>query len=610
LLEFTGASLAVGPIFARELLVSPRRPRYFVLRAAYLTLFFVLVWTAWQAVYGFETINRAGDFPYFSVLIFPLLARVQLVLVLFISALFGASSISHEKDRRTLLLLIMTRLEDRTIIVEKFLGGLLHVVGLMFAALPVFMLLLLMGGLSGPQVFGALAATLGAALLANAIGVVVAAWREKTFQAVALTLMAVILWMLAVEIAAAFVDPEARFLGHPAQEWWSFLSPFRAMNDLAMGSAAGGFGFLIIAALATALLLAFASWRLRSWYPANEPITAREPEEHELKAEAAVRPPQRYREVTGNPVLWREIKTRAYGRRPILVKLGYILICGIVLWGAWSNTFGRPAPRTVVNEDGEEIVVEEATGRRSPTHFMLTTLVAASAILGLMLLNTQAVTAITSERDIKALDLLLATRITPAEFIFGKLVGILYNAKEMVLIPLGILIAAVATGLIEPSSFVYSVVVFLVFTAFATILGVHAALRYDSTKAAIGHSLGTMFLLFVGILICLFLILVSGQGRFGAQWASFLLFIVLGSIGLWVSLSADAPSNAIGLTAAILPFATFYCVVAFLVADRTGPLFAFLVATTVYSFAVAALLVPLLTEFDVATGRTTHAEGD
>ena len=602
--------MAVGPIFARELLVSPRRPRYFVLRATYLTLFFVLVWTAWQAVYGFDAVTRGGDFPYFTIMVFPLLARVQLVLVLFISALFGASSISHEKDRRTLLLLIMTRLEDRAIIVEKFLGGLLHVVGLMLAALPAFMMLLLMGGVSAAQVFGAFAATLGAALLANAIGVVIAAWREKTFQAVALTLMAVILWMLAVESGAAFVDPEGRFLGHAARDWWSFLSPFRAMNDLAVGSSAGGFGFLIMAGLAAVALLAFASWRLRAWYPSNEPITAREPEEHELRADASARPPQKYREVRGNPVLWREIRTRAYGRRPILVKLGYLLICVIVLSRTWSDTFGRPAPRVQVNEAGEEYVVQESTGRRSPTQMLLTTLVAATAILGLMLLNTQAVTAITSERDLNALDLLLATRVTPAEFVFGKILGILYNAREMVLVPLAVLIASLATGLIEPTSFIYATIVFLVFVAFAAILGVHAALRYDSTKGAIAHSLGTMFLLFVGILICLFLILVSGQGRFGAQWASFLLFIVLGSIGLWVSLSANAPSNAIGLTAAVLPFATFYCVVAFLVADRTGPLFAFLVSTAVYSFAVAALLVPLLTEFDVATGRTTHAEGD
>jgi ABC-type transport system involved in multi-copper enzyme maturation permease subunit len=600
----------VGPIFARELLVSPRRPRYFVLRAAYLTLFFVLAWTAWQSLFGFENVKRLGDFPYFSAIVFPLLARVQLVLVLFISALFGASSISHEKDRRTLLLLIMTRLKDREIIVEKFLGGLLHVMGLVLAALPAFMLLLLMGGVSGTQVLGAFAATFGAALLANAIGVVIAAWREKTFQAVALTIMAVVLWMLAVEIGAAFVDPESRFIGHPAREWWSFLSPFRAMSDLEMGSVAGGFGFLIVSAIATTLLLTFASVRLRAWYPANEPIMAREPEEHELKAEAATKPQQKYRAVKGNPVLWREIKTRAYGRKPILVKLGYLLICGIVLFQTWGATFGKPPAPVAINEDGEEIVAQETGGRRSSSHFALTTLVASTAILGLLLLNTQAVTAVTSERDINALDILLATRITPAEFVFGKLLGILHNAREMVILPLAALIAAVATGLIDPASFVYSTIVFLVFTAFAAILGVHAALRYDSTKGAIAHSLGTMFLLFVGILVCLFLILVSGNNRFGAQWASFLLFIVLGSIGLWVSLSANAPSNAIGLTAALLPFATFYCVVAFLVGDATGPLFAFLVATCVYGFAVAALLVPLLTEFDVATGRTTHAEGD
>lgn len=600
----------MGPIFARELLVSPRRPRYFVLRAAYLTLFFVLAWTAWQSLFGFENVKRLGDFPYFSAIVFPLLARVQLVLVLFISALFGASSISHEKDRRTLLLLIMTRLKDREIIVEKFLGGLLHVMGLVLAALPAFMMLLLMGGVSGTQVLGAFAATFGAALLANAIGVVIAAWREKTFQAVALTIMAVVLWMLAVEIGAAFVDPEIRFIGHPAREWWSFLSPFRAMSDLEMGSVAGGFGFLIVSAIATTLLLTFASVRLRAWYPANEPIMAREAEEHELKAEAAVKPQQKYRAVKGNPVLWREIKTRAYGRKPILVKLGYLLICGIVLFQTWNATFGKPPAPVAINEDGEEIVAQETGGRRSSSHFALTTLVASTAILGLLLLNTQAVTAVTSERDINALDILLATRITPAEFVFGKLLGILHNAREMVILPLAALIAAVATGLIDPASFVYSTIVFLVFTAFAAILGVHAALRYDSTKGAIAHSLGTMFLLFVGILVCLFLILVSGNNRFGAQWASFLLFIVLGSIGLWVSLSANAPSNAIGLTAALLPFATFYCVVAFLVGDATGPLFAFLVATCVYGFAVAALLVPLLTEFDVATGRTTHAEGD
>src|SRR5437588_10596171 len=58
------------------------------------------------------------------------------------------------------------------------------------------------------------------------------------------------------------------------------------------------------------------------------------------------------------------------------------------------------------------------------------------AVLSFLLVSAQAVTAITSERDGGALDLLLVTDLTPQEFIFGKLLGILYNTKEFLLPPL------------------------------------------------------------------------------------------------------------------------------------------------------------------------------
>ena len=54
-------------------------------------------------------------------------------------------------------------------------------------------------------------------------------------------------------------------------------------------------------------------------------------------------------------------------------------------------------------------------------------------------------TAITSERDGRALDLLLVTDLSPKEFIFGKLGGILYNTKEFLLPPL--ILAAVYAAL-------------------------------------------------------------------------------------------------------------------------------------------------------------------
>ena len=53
-------------------------------------------------------------------------------------------------------------------------------------------------------------------------------------------------------------------------------------------------------------------------------------------------------------------------------------------------------------------------------------------------LQLERVTALTTERDLGALDLLLVTDVTAKEFVFGKLGGILYNTKEMVLLPMAL----------------------------------------------------------------------------------------------------------------------------------------------------------------------------
>src|SRR4029077_12810899 len=110
------------------------------------------------------------------------------------------------------------------------------------------------------------------------------------------------------------------------------------------------------------------------------------------------------------PSLWREIATRGYGRRPLLVKAAYFLVLALIGYyalavadkGAWAAAWG----------------------------------LVPIAILSLLLVSAQAVTAITSERDVGALDLLLVTDLTPREFIFGKLLGVAYNTKEFLLPPL------------------------------------------------------------------------------------------------------------------------------------------------------------------------------
>jgi hypothetical protein len=245
------------------------------------------------------------------------------------------------------------------------------------------------------------------------------------------------------------------------------------------------------------------------------------------------------------------------------------------------------------------------------------------AVLSLLLISAQAVTAITSERDTGALDLLLVTDLTPKEFIFGKLGGILYNSLLYLLPPLVLaLVYAFPYHLLATPPRLHPELagyrngeallclwgVALVLTAFALVLGLHVALRTQNSRLAILNTLGTVFFLSVGTGICLYLIWINR--RFEYQWFSFVFFILAAIGGLWWVLNGDRPSAALSLASWLCPLGVFYTVVNILVAkpgteESADPLIPFLVMAGAFGFTVAAMLVPLVSEFDVALGRTT-----
>jgi hypothetical protein len=351
--------------------------------------------------------------------------------------------------------------------------------------------------------------------------------------------------------------------------------------------------------LLSVLLNAWGIAYLRIWNPSGEPIMQRESpdeaaaeEKDRLKAHAA---PGLARQVWANPILWREIRTRAYGRRPMMVKTAYFVVLGLVCYYALAPIFG---------------------GHR-PDFIALRGLVPVG-ILSLLLLAAQAVTAITSERDTGALDLLLVTDLTPKEFIFGKLGGIAWNVKEYLLPPLILSVLYGVWGLLatppqshpellaarNTEALLCVLGAALVLMIFAVILGVHVALRTQNSRLAIVNTLGTIFFLSVGMSLILI------NGRFEYQWASFVLFIMAGIGGLWWVLSGDRPSTALTVASWVCPLGVFYSVTNILVAkpgtnESGDPVIPFLVMAGAFGFTVAAMLIPLISEFDVALGRTS-----
>ena len=75
---------------------------------------------------------------------------------------------------------------------------------------------------------------------------------------------------------------------------------------------------------------------------------------------------------------------------------------------------------------------------------------------------------------------------------------------------------------------------FFTLVVFSAMLGLHAGLNYGMSRTAIANSLGTMFFLFVGIILCMVLIL-QARSSYALQLPSFLVFIVGGSLALGAS---------------------------------------------------------------------------
>ena len=101
-----------GPIFSREALTAPRQLKHFLTRAGYVGGLMVLMYTAAQISYGWQDVRNVGDISRIGALVFQVFSMVQLSLVLFFALLQAAGRVAQEKDRRTLILLLMTDLSS------------------------------------------------------------------------------------------------------------------------------------------------------------------------------------------------------------------------------------------------------------------------------------------------------------------------------------------------------------------------------------------------------------------------------------------------------------------------------------------------------------------
>ena len=621
-----------GPVFTREAVTLPRRLRHYFYRGVYVLALLILMCTCWLVVAGTQIILTVGDMARFGSTLFQVLAPLQLALVTFLAALGSASAVSQEKDRRTLILLLLTRLSNRELVLGKLFASLLNVLAMLVAAIPVFLMITLLGGVSMDQVLRVFCVCFGTAMLAGSLGSTISLWREKTFQTLSMTALILVLWIGIWEaVYAGFATAGNAGLTQTLAE---ACSPIRAIllaihpglestGSLGLGGSTSY--FLLFAIVGFSLLNLIAILRVRVWNPSREVRPGQQDESvlesiwgvahdmeqaadasQEVQAEAARaahvdsigrgrKQSADSREVWDNPVLWREICTWAYGRKVAVIRVAYLFFFTMAALGLYLTL-------------NSTTLAEANTGLSTVLPAMATPLLP-FFLVSLVIMNALAVNAITNERDGLTLDLLLVTDLTPREFIFGKLGGILWLTKEMVLLPLVCCLALWIYGFtheqgISTESLLLLTGTLIVMDIFVTMLGIHCGITYANSRLAITVSMGSVFFLFLGVATCI-MVMISFSGSFQQQLAPFLALILGGSIGLYVSLGFRNPSQAMFWASLLLPFATFHAITSFFIQHNMA---SFLVISSVYGFTTLAMLMPAIGEFDFAMGRSKSGQ--
>ncbi|HEX4414072.1 MAG TPA: hypothetical protein VH107_10625, partial [Lacipirellulaceae bacterium] len=420
-----------------------------------------------------------------------------------------------------------------------------------------------------------------------------------------MTILLLVLWLIGWEIIAAR-GTSAAWLDIPVQSWAIAMSPWQAVQEAARPafpttSATQALHDPVIAFLLSsigiaAVLNVVAILRVRIWNPRQELIPQSNENTISEGTDAGAAPGSvrtaalihgtggRARRVWDNPVLWREIRTWAYGKRIIVIRIAY--------WAVFAICAAALVLQVHAHSTAEQAIPAEAKP--------LVTLL----VVGLILLNALAVTSLTNERDSRALDLLLVTDLSPKEIVFGKLGGAFYNAKEMVLLPVALCAYIWFEGVISTENLTFLLCGIAALYAFAAMLGLHMGINYGNSRTAIATSIGTILFLFLGVASCM-RIMLAFSNSFDYQFTTFLGFIAGGSVGLYVALNWRLNSPALSVVACAAPFATFTAITNFLIGNFGA---VFLLTVVTYGFAAWAMLVPAIDVFDVATNRVGPAD--
>ncbi len=402
----------LGPVFVYEWLTGARRWQMYAIRAGFVLLLLVSVTVVW--------VNKAHQFQSIRVdlrthaaigeVLFAGFFGMLISLVLLAAPAATAGAVCLDKSRGNLLHLFATDLSNAEVVFGKLASRLLPVAGLLLASVPMLSVCLLMGGIDADAMYTGYAVCAALAVFGCALALALSVWGRKTHEVLLAAYLVELLLLLAYPFAAGIQSGLGFGRATDSLAWtnpflltFSRYQVFRTKTD---GTDLALFLCVTLAAAAVLTLAAAATVRRATTRQSGEARATRRGWKQSAWLDAIG--PQ----LDWNPVLWREWH-RTRPRAWVVVVWGvYFAGCAAgtlsVAWlAAFKGSRGEIAPFTA----------------------------AFQVSIGLLLASVSSVTALSEERVRGSLDVLLTTRLTTPQIVFGKWLGAYRTVPPLAVFP-------------------------------------------------------------------------------------------------------------------------------------------------------------------------------
>ena len=497
--------MLTGPLFDKELRVSSRRRRNYVLRSLYVVLLTIFVAVVWLGVVESEyspafqksRMALAGKTIISTIVTFQFIAT-QIIAVIMLS-----TSISDEVQHRTLGLLMTTPISSFHIVMGKLFSKLLQIVLLLAISMPLLAVVRVFGGVPWSYLLSSLCITFTAVIFAGSVSLFFSINNRRAYVVIIKAVVILgFLFAFVPIITGALLSPRWLFASRPPNVSFPLLTsiflhlnPIGAMsaNTAMMASPAGPLAVpsfhwplhCVMMLGASALLIALSvkivrKVALRQATGQLELIPKQRRTRRSKKpSPAGIRPQEQagvIRRVQGSPVLWKEL------RAPMISGVdGRNSIIGLVITIiALLLTYG--------------VCVHTKCLHEGFTHMTYTVMF---VVIGSIFTMVLSATCITSERESRAWPIMLATSMDDWHILLGKAVGVFRRCLPVWLLLAGHIVLFVCMRYIHPIALVHAFMLVAGLVPFLTGAGLYFSARFNRTTSAVVAGFTLALLLWV-----------------------------------------------------------------------------------------------------------------